>query len=171
MAAILTEAARLRQMRAMCRHTLTDADPEDADARACLAAYYAELARLFDTGFDVGRSRDLEARDMRPPRGAFLIARGTEGAAAGCVGLKGTGGPEAEIKRLWVAPGARGAGLARALMAAAEDRARDMGITVLRLDTNRVLTGAIALYRATGWSEIPAYNDEPYAHHWFEKRL
>jgi len=56
-------------------------------------------------------------------------------------------------------------------MATAETRARALGMTRLRLDTNRALTAAIAMYRKTGWREIAAFNDEPYAHHWFEKDL
>ena len=41
----------------------------------------------------------------------------------------------------------------------------------MRLETNQRLTEAIQLYRSAGYTEIPAFNDEPYAHHWFEKRL
>jgi GNAT superfamily N-acetyltransferase len=54
-------------------------------------------------------------------------------------------------------------------MDAVEARARALGVTRLRLDTNRALTNAIAMYRTMGWTAIPAYNDNPYAHHWFEK--
>ncbi|MBD3753393.1 MAG: GNAT family N-acetyltransferase, partial [Micrococcales bacterium] len=59
----------------------------------------------------------------------------------------------------------------RRLLTAIEDAARDAGSTVVRLDTNRTLTEAIRLYRSAGYVEIPAFNDEPYAHHWFEKHL
>jgi hypothetical protein len=45
------------------------------------------------------------------------------------------------------------------------------GARVLRLETNRALAEAIALYRSAGYAEVPAFNDETYAHHWFEKRL
>ncbi|WP_127903142.1 bifunctional helix-turn-helix transcriptional regulator/GNAT family N-acetyltransferase [Solirhodobacter olei] len=152
------------------RTEIAEADPAAPAARACLAAYYAELARRFEAGFDVTLSRDPAAPDMRPPRGSFLLAL-SDGQPVGCVGLKGDGGPVAEIKRLWIAPSARGQGLARRLMAAAEARARALGITTLRLDTNRALAEAIALYRRTGWAEVPAFNDEPYAQHWFEKGL
>ena len=48
---------------------------------------------------------------------------------------------------------------------------RRAGATVVRLETNRDLTEAIALYRSAGYAEVPAFNDEPYAHHWFEKQL
>ena len=56
-------------------------------------------------------------------------------------------------------------------MTAAEERALALGMRRLRLDTNRALRAAMALYRTLGWREIPAFNAEPYAHHWFEKRL
>jgi hypothetical protein len=39
------------------------------------------------------------------------------------------------------------------------------------LETNRTLLEAIELYRHAGYQEVEAFNDEPYAHHWFEKRL
>ena len=52
-----------------------------------------------------------------------------------------------------------------------EEIARDAGLGALRLDTNKALTEAHALYRKLGYHEIPPYNDNPYAHHWFEKRL
>jgi hypothetical protein len=61
--------------------------------------------------------------------------------------------------------------LAPGIMSDLEDRARAGGASVVRLDTNGTLTEAISLYRSLGYAEIPAYNDEPYAHHWFEKWL
>ena len=104
-------------------------------------------------------------------RSALSWSPAPTGSPVGCCALKGDGGNTGEIKRLWVAPPARGLGLARGLMAAAEARARALGMQRLRLDTNRALTAAIRLYRATGWQEVPAFNAEPYAHHWFEKQL
>ncbi|HEY7002653.1 MAG TPA: GNAT family N-acetyltransferase, partial [Gaiellaceae bacterium] len=62
-------------------------------------------------------------------------------------------------------------GLGRRLLAELEDRARKTGARAARLDTNRNLTEAIAMYRSSGYEEIPRFNDERYAHHWFEKRL
>jgi DNA-binding MarR family transcriptional regulator len=152
------------------RITIGETDPEAPEARYCLAAYYAELARRFDTGFDVKTSLDPDAGSLRPPLGSFLVAL-SDGLPLGCVALKGSGTGVGEVKRLWIAPAARGLGLARRLMATAEARARTLGLTTLRLDTNRTLTEAIALYRATGWTEVAAFNAEPYAHHWFEKGL
>jgi len=148
---------------------LEETDPRDPVALACLSRYYGELAARFAQGFDVSLSRDPEAADMIRPRGIFLLARiGTQ--PAGCAGLKGHG-DWGEVKRLWVAPEARGRGLARHLMTGIETAARDMGLPVLRLDTNSTLAEAVALYRNAGWREIPRFNDDPYPDIFFEKRL
>ncbi|MDF0603508.1 helix-turn-helix domain-containing GNAT family N-acetyltransferase [Psychromarinibacter sp. C21-152] len=151
------------------RIEIVAADPRADDARYCLSEYYAELARRFAQGFDVSLSRDPDAAAMTPPAGAFLLAM-SDGLPIGCVGLKGPG-PLAEVKRLWVAPSARGLGLARRLMDETEERARTLGMTTLRLDTNSALPEAVALYRATGWTEIDRFNDDPYPDVFFEKHL
>jgi GNAT superfamily N-acetyltransferase len=144
---------------------IAPADPAAAAAQACLAAYFAELDARFPTGFDPGPPAD--PADYRAPRGLFLTAtRG--GDTLGCVALNI---PEHEVKRLWVAPAARGAGLGPRLMAAIEDHARAFGLRKLRLDTNATLTGAIAMYHRLGWSPTLRYNDNPYAQVWFEKHL
>jgi len=145
-------------------------DPRTENARYCLGEYYAELARRFEQGFEVSRSRDPDAKDMIRPRGEFLVAM-SDGLAIGCVGLKGSGGDVAEVKRLWVAPSARGLGLAKRLMDATEAAARELKIKVLRLDTNRALPEALALYRSSGWTEIERFNDDPYPDYFFEKVL
>ena len=152
------------------RIDVTVTDPQASEALFCLEEYYAELNRRFDGGFDVNLSRDPDADDMRPPRGSFLVAF-SDGMPLGCVGVKGHGGPVAEIKRLWVAPSARGLKLATRLMEDAEDAARALGITTLRLDTNSALPEAVALYRNTGWTEIPRFNDDPYPDVFFEKDI
>jgi GNAT superfamily N-acetyltransferase len=150
--------------------TIEEADPTSASARACLSAYYAELTSRFPGGFDVALSCDPEAAAMVRPRGTFLLAD-ADGLPVGCVGLKGSGGPVAEIKRLWINPAARGLGLAKRLMQAAETAARDLGIRTLRLDTNSALPEALALYRKSGWVEIDRFNDDPYPDLFFEKAL
>lgn len=149
--------------------SIAEADPESAPVRACLSQYYAELARRFDTGYDPARAADPDAAAMRPPLGAFLLAT-SDGLPVGCAGLKG-GAEYAEVKRLWVAPAARRLGIARLLMTALEARARSLGISLLRLDTNSALPEAEALYRATGWRGIERYNEDPYPDLFFEKRL
>lgn len=152
------------------RWEIVETDPRAERARYCLGEYYTELARRFEEGFDVSQSSDPQADDMVRPRGAFLVAL-SDGMPIGCVGLKGTDKGYAEIKRLWVAPSARGLGLAKALMEASEEAARELGISLLRLDTNRALPEAIRMYRTSGWTEIDRFNDDPYPDFFFEKRL
>lgn len=152
------------------RIALAEMDPRSDEARYCLREYYAELGRRFKQGFDVSLSRDPDAKDMRRPRGSFIVAI-SDTLPVGCVGLKGTDHFYAEIKRLWVAPSARGLGLGKRLTDAAEDAARALGIALLRLDTNSALPEAGQLYRTTGWREIPRFNDDPYPDLFFEKRL
>ena len=108
--------------------------------------------------------------DMTPPSGLFVIAR-LDGEAVGCGGLKRVDKATGEIKRVWTAPSARGMGVARRMLRTLEAAAREKGLKTLRLDTNRALTEAHALYRSEGYEEIARFNDNPYAHHWFEKRL
>ena len=151
------------------RIVLEEMHPSADAARYCLGEYYAELARRFAHGFDVGLSRDPDAEDMVRPRGTFLVAM-LDGLPLGCVGLKG-GCAGAEVKRLWVASSARGFGLAKRLMTAVEDAARELAIRRLRLDTNSALPEAVQLYRRTGWTEIDRFNDDPYPDAFFEKRL
>jgi ribosomal protein S18 acetylase RimI-like enzyme len=89
----------------------------------------------------------------------------------GCGALKFHGGEPAELKRMWVAEEARGLGVGRRLLRELERRAAAAGASSIRLETNAALTEAISLYRSAGYREVPAFNDEPYAHHWFEKQL
>ncbi|MFG2956076.1 GNAT family N-acetyltransferase [Streptomyces sp. NPDC048291] len=150
--------------------TLDVVDPDQPDARRCLLAYFAELQERFDTGFDPARSLLPDAGELRPPRGLFLVAR-LHGEPVGCAGVKLPAGAPAEIKRMWVAPAARRLGLARRFLTELEARAAGHGYDTLRLDTNKTLDAAINLYHSFGFEEVPAFNDEPYAHHWFEKRI
>jgi GNAT superfamily N-acetyltransferase len=145
--------------------------PDSAAARACLAAYYAELAQRFETGFDPLRGGNaLSDAEMTPPAGWLLLAWLGD-AALGCGALVRQGPGLGEIKRVFVAPAARGNGVARALLARLETLALAEGLTTLRLDTNKVLVEAQAMYRRAGYAEVGRYNENPYAHCWFEKRL
>jgi DNA-binding MarR family transcriptional regulator/GNAT superfamily N-acetyltransferase len=144
--------------------------PDTADARLCLSTYFSELAARFETGFDAGADDSARVEDMAPPSGLFVIAR-LDGDAVGCGGFKRVDKATGEIKRVWTAPSARGLGVARRMLRALEAAAREAGVKTLRLDTNRALTEAHALYRSEGYLEIARFNDNSYAHHWFEKRL
>ncbi|KPC65230.1 bifunctional helix-turn-helix transcriptional regulator/GNAT family N-acetyltransferase [Streptomyces chattanoogensis] len=150
--------------------TLDTVDPGHPDAQLCLRFYFSELQARFDTGFDPAQSLLPDASELRPPQGLFLVAR-MHAEPIGCAGLKLPPDAPAEIKRMWVAPHARGLGLGRRFLAELEARAARHGHDVLRLDTNKALGAAIGLYHSCGFQEVPAFNDEPYAHHWFEKRI
>ncbi len=152
------------------RISIEEVDPRGEQARYCLGEYYGELSRRFKGGFEVSLSRDPEAADMMAPRGAFFVAM-SDGLPLGCVGLKGDGSELAEVKRLWVAPFARGLGVGRTLMEAAESAAQKRSVKTLRLDTNSALAEAQQLYRSTGWIEIGRFNDDPYPDLFFEKQL
>ena len=149
---------------------IDEIDPDDARARYCLHEYFDELNRRFDTGFDPAVSRRADAGEMRAPAGAFLVAK-LRDEPVGCGGLKFHRDQPAEIKRMWVAPTARGLGVGRRLLDDLERRAAANGCQVVQLDTNATLVEAIGMYRAAGYREVAAFNDEPYANHWFEKRL
>jgi DNA-binding MarR family transcriptional regulator/N-acetylglutamate synthase-like GNAT family acetyltransferase len=145
-------------------------DPAHPDAQRCLAEYFAELDRRFDAGFDPSRSISAALDEMRPPAGVFLVAR-LHGDAIGCGALKFHADAPTELKRMWVDPRARGLGVGRRLLVALEDHAVAGGSRALRLETSKTLIEAIAMYRAAGYREVEAFNDEPYADHWFEKRI
>ena len=72
---------------------------------------------------------------------------------------------------MWVDPNSRGRGVGRRLLERLEALARESGVRTVRLETNRALGEAIGLYRRSGFAEVAPFNDEPYAHHWFEKAL
>lgn len=145
-------------------------DPSSPDARQCLRAYVEELNRRWEAGFDPSAGVSAEPHELTPPAGCFVIAY-LHGEPVGCGGVKHLPGGPSDIKRMWVSPTTRGLGLGRRLLAELEQRVRDSGASIARLETNRVLEEAIGMYRSAGYEEVPAFNDEPFAHHWFEKRL
>jgi len=144
--------------------------PDSAAAQWCLQQYFAELAARFEVGFDPARSNSASPEEMTLPAGFFVMAW-LDGAPVGCGALKLSEGRIGEIKRMWTAPSARGLGVARRVLRWLEAKAREVGLTRLRLETNRALSEAQALYRGEGYQEVAPFNAEPYAHHWFEKRL
>ena len=145
-------------------------DPEHPDARRCLRAYVAELNRRSDIPFDPSNGSTAEPHEVRAPAGAFVVAY-LNGEPIGCGAVKHRPGGPSDIKRMWVAESARGLWLGRRLLTTLEQLARDSGASVVQLETNDALVEAIALYRSAGYEEVPAFNDEPFAHHWFAKPL
>jgi DNA-binding MarR family transcriptional regulator/GNAT superfamily N-acetyltransferase len=145
-------------------------DPDGPDARSCVRAYFAELDRRSESGFDAAAGISAEPHEVTPPAGLFLVAY-LDGEPIGCGAVKHHPGNASEIKRMWVAESARGLGIARQILAELEADAVRSGATAAHLETNKALIEAIALYRSAGYIEVPAFNDEPFADHWFEKRL
>jgi DNA-binding MarR family transcriptional regulator/GNAT superfamily N-acetyltransferase len=145
-------------------------DPAHPDAQRCLREYFAELDRRFEGGFDPELSIPADDDELRPPAGLLLMATLRDD-PIGCAVLKFHGDDPATIKRMWVAESARGLGLGRRLLSELETYAADHGVTTVRLETNQSLVEAINLYRSAGYVEVAPFNDETYAHHWFEKRL
>lgn len=144
--------------------------PSDPRARTCLRAYARDVARRFDDGFDPALSNPVRDDELVPPAGVFLLAT-LNAEPVGCGAVKLHPDAPAEIKRVWVADSVRGLGIGRRMLDELERYAAERGWDTVRLDTNRTLTEAIAMYRAAGYREIEPYNTERYADHWFEKRL
>jgi GNAT superfamily N-acetyltransferase len=167
----LTSAqAEVRRLLAVSMVSVAAEDPSSDDARWCLSHYFAELSERFEEDFDAGRTLPADAADLVPPAGAFLIAR-VGGEPAGCGALKTHRPGVGEIMRMWVDRAHRGLGIGARILDALEEHAVALGHDTVRLYTNRALDEAKAMYRARGYEEIPRYNDDPYANHWFEKRL
>jgi DNA-binding MarR family transcriptional regulator/GNAT superfamily N-acetyltransferase len=145
-------------------------DAAHPDAQRCLHAYYAELNRRSERGFDPSAGATAHPHEVRPPHGDFLVLY-LHGEAVGCGGVKFHPGEATEIKRMWLDDRVRGMGLGRRLLAELEALAVGSGATLAHIETNACLTEAIAMYRRSGYVEVPAFNDEPFADHWFEKRL
>jgi DNA-binding MarR family transcriptional regulator/GNAT superfamily N-acetyltransferase len=149
---------------------ITAVDPEHPDAQSCLAEYVAELNRRSERAFDPSIGATALPHEVRPPAGQFFAAY-LHDEAIGCGAVKHHADAPAELKRMWIAPRARGLGLGRRLLEKLEACALAGGARVARIETSTDLTEALALYRSAGWVEVPAFNDEPFADHWFEKVL
>jgi ribosomal protein S18 acetylase RimI-like enzyme len=144
-------------------------NPTSPAARYCLERYFEELRARFEAGYDPALGISAAPAELTPPRGYFVLATRNE-EPVGCGALK-CHAAYGEIKRMWVAASARGLGLGTRILRRLEDLARERRLPLLRLETNKALTEAQSLYRRNGYREVAAFNDEPYAHHWFEKAL
>jgi DNA-binding MarR family transcriptional regulator/GNAT superfamily N-acetyltransferase len=149
---------------------ITSVDPEHPDAQYCLAEYVVELNRRSQRGFNPSVGATALPHEVRPPAGEFFVAY-LHGEAVGCGAVKHHEDAPAEIKRMWIAPRARGLGLGRRLLERLETCALAGGARVAHIETSAVLVEALSLYRSTGWVEVPAFNNEPFADHWLEKAL
>jgi DNA-binding MarR family transcriptional regulator/GNAT superfamily N-acetyltransferase len=163
----MAEVHRLLQLAGL---RIERVDPASPAARWCVGQYFSELNRRFESGFDPGASLPADDRDLIPPRGAFLVAS-VDGEPVASGAVKPIAPAVASLKRMWVADAVRGLGIGRRMLEALEAQARELGLMTLRLETNRTLQEAIRLYRSAGYRDVPAFNSDPYAHHWFEKSL
>jgi GNAT superfamily N-acetyltransferase len=145
-------------------------DPEHNDARFCLGQYTRELNRRSDRTFDPTVGATARPQEVRPPAGRFYVAY-LYGKPIGCGAVKHHRDAPAEIKRMWIAPEARGLGLGRRLLQTLESCARDAGAREARIETNSDLTEAMTLYTSAGWNEVQAFNAEPFADRWLQKSL
>jgi DNA-binding MarR family transcriptional regulator/GNAT superfamily N-acetyltransferase len=150
--------------------TIVAVDPEHEDARACLERYTLELNARSARRFDPTVGATASPQELRPPAGAFFVAY-LRGMPIGCGAVKHPPGRHAEIKRMWIAPRARGLGLGRRLLRRLEDCARVAGARIARIETNSDLGEALSLYATAGWTEVAPFNDEPFADRWLEKTL
>jgi len=159
-------------------------DPASPVARDVVGRYFAEIGRRF--GFDAAADEtEKDTKLLVPPTGVFVVAV-SDGEPVACGGLQTLdaladgpigGGPltngqrVGELKRMWVHDDWRGAGLGSRLLRHLEDQARALGHGAVRLDTNAALAEAISMYQRAGYRPIARYSDNPWATHFFEKRL
>jgi DNA-binding MarR family transcriptional regulator/GNAT superfamily N-acetyltransferase len=169
-ARLATSMADVERLLRAASITVATEPSDSTDALWCLDQYYAELDGRFEGGFDQRLGNASTCEDFAPPHGLFVIAREDQ-APVGCGALKALDDGVGEIKRVWVSSAVRGLGVASRIMDSLEEAAGAMGFTTLRLDTNKALTEAHAMYRNRGYVEIEPYNDNPFAHLWFERPL
>ena len=146
-------------------------DPDHAHARFCMREYFSELDHRFGSGFDPEGSMPADADDLRPPAGTV----------PGRHAPRRTGRLwRAEVPRRRADRAEAHVGLARRCAVSAWDAVcsnswsagpSSTAASVIHLETNKALPEAVAMYRSCGYREVDAFNDEPYADHWFEKVL
>ena len=155
--------------------TFRDVRVDDPAAHRLIADYFAMRAETFPPTLGEYTPKFPTPVDFMPPTGVFLLVV-DGGEDIGCGGVRRVDGAAGngvrfEVKHLWIDPRAQGRGLGRALLAELERRAVELGATELVLDTNASLTAAGALYRSSGYTNIPPYNDNPNATDWFAKTI
>lgn len=141
--------------------------PDTEIAELLLGRYLDEMG---ERGFDVTETVPVPSSELTAPQGRFMVVRIGDH-AVGCGAIRMVDSATAEIKRMWIDAGYRGRGLGRRLLAALENECNALGARAVLLDSSEYLPEALGLYRASGYTEISPYNDNPDASHWFEKRV
>lgn len=142
---------------------IREVPPDGPIAREALVHYFDELNARFPSGFDAG--------DQPIDLAAVCLAAVSDGRLVAFGAYRRLSDADAEIKRLWVSPDWRGAGVASRVMRLLEERAAVQGFVRVVLDTNENLPEAVALYDRLGYERIERYNDNPYATSFHAKRL
>lgn len=135
-----------------------------------LEAMVLELAEVYGMRIDIPEMPRASPAELGPPGGAFLVVW-LDGEPVGCGGVKRLSAEVCEIKRMYIAPEARGRGLAVELLSALERSARELGYVVARLDTGPEQPHAQSMYERAGYEPIENFNANPMASFWGEKRL
>jgi GNAT superfamily N-acetyltransferase len=145
---------------------------EREPARSLVEAMRDEMAELYDDlDLDADHMPKAGPAELGPPGGDFLVGFDDEGNALCGGGIKALPDGACEIKRMYVRPEVRRRGLARQLLTVLEERARELGYDVVRLDTGPRQPHSERLYRASGYRAIHNFNDNPVASFFGEKRL
>jgi GNAT superfamily N-acetyltransferase len=132
-------------------------------------AYFRDIASRYP-GWSPDLIPSADPAEVAPPLGAWVVAYLDE-RAVGCGGVKRLDDTAAELKRIYLAPAARGRGLGRLLLQRLERHARELGYECLRLDTGDLQPEALGLFRSAGYEHVADYNGNTWATYWMEKRL
>ena len=149
----------------------SDGDVDSGPGGTLAQAMRDEIAVMYD-GLDLDGDTMPKAgqAELSPPAGAFLVGW-IDDEPVCCGGVKRLDERICEIKKMYVVPGARGPGLARRLLRVLEDKARQLGYTVARLDTGPRQGNAQGLYESEGYVAIDDFNGNPVAVFWGQKPL
>lgn len=129
-------------------------DPRSPEARALVGALDEYLEALYPPD----NNYLLDVESLCAPEVSFFVAR-VGGMALGCGALRLLDARSGELKRMYVAPEARGLGLGSAILQAIEQRARQLGLGELKLETGTAQPEALGLYRAAGYRPCAAFAD------------
>lgn len=148
-----------------------DVSMHEGDGPRLVAAMVDEMHVLYE-GLDITAADMPKAGpdELGPPAGTLIVGY-RDGEAVCCGGIKRLPDGTCELKRMYVVPEARGQGLGRVLLSALEDRARELGYSVARLDTGPRQPEARRLYESAGYQAIDNFNANPVATFFGEKRL
>jgi GNAT superfamily N-acetyltransferase len=145
-------------------------EPGDPDAVELVADFFAALTLRYP-GFDPANQPAAPHHAFTVDHGGVFLVGTLDGVPVGCAGLQRLDAATGEVRRVFVREAGRRHGVARALLAALIESAREAGYGRLRLDTGDRLPEAVGLFRSVGFYDIDDYNGNPYAAYWMELAL